>query len=95
VGYFGFPQYFLLVFICGVRFDLVEISFGSVGHRAVFFGAEGTEFDLIWWRSPLDQLIRVVVFGAEVTGLGFDLVEILCGSVARAVVFGAESMGAI
>ena len=56
--YFGFPQYFLLIFICGVRFDLVEISFGSVGHRAVFFGAEGMGFDLIWWRSPLDQLVR-------------------------------------
>ena len=33
------------------------ISFGSVD-RAVVLGAEGTGFDLIQWRSPLDQLIE-------------------------------------
>jgi hypothetical protein len=38
---------------------------------------------------------RAVVFGAEVTGLGFDLVEISYGSDARSVVFGADGMGAI
>ena len=40
-----------------VQFDLVEISFSSVD-RAVVVGAEITGFDLIWWRSHLDQLIE-------------------------------------
>jgi hypothetical protein len=35
----------------------VEISFGSVD-RAVVFSAEVTGFDLVWWRSPLDQLVE-------------------------------------
>ena len=35
----------------------MEISVGSVD-RVVVYGAEGTGFDLIQWRSPLDQLIE-------------------------------------
>ena len=88
--YFVFPQYFLLVFICGVRFDLVEISFGSVGHRAVFFGAEGTEFDLIWWRSPFGSVDKSGCLRCRSYGVRFDLVEISFSSICRAVVVGAD-----
>ena len=90
---FWFSPIFLLVFICGVRFDLVEISFGSVGHRAVFFGAEGTEFDLIWWRSPFGSVDKSGCLRCRSYGVRFDLVEISFGSVDRAVVFRAEGTG--
>jgi hypothetical protein len=53
----------------GVRFDLVEISFGSVD-RVVVYGAEGMEFDLIWSRSPLAQFVERLLSVQMVRGFG-------------------------
>ena len=53
----------------GVRFDLVEISFGSVD-RVVVYGAEGMVFYLIWWRSPLAQFVERLLSVQMVRGFG-------------------------